>query len=983
MPTLAPFLSSINSGEFSPRMDARVDFERYPNAAKRCRNFTLLPQGGITRRPGTRFVKEVKDSSLSTILIPFEYSEDDAYVLEAGNNYFRFYRRQGRIDVVATDTVIVNGTFTAGITSWTDTSTGTAAIAHDATNGRLQLTGASGSIAWARQQVSVAAGDTAKVHVLKFRIAGYGGGKVGFQVGTTTTGAEVLSEVMLEPGEHSIEFTPGATTIYVQFRNANAPVRNMFIDNVEFIDDAALELVSPFGTSDLSFLQYFQAADLVYVCSGEYIVRKIERRGHRSWSIVEVFFKDGPYLEINDGEDYSVYQIITNSLFDNGLQGYTDNSAGDAFLVYNEAGKFAELDPGTSSGSGNAIMRTTGTTVSGKRYVAHILILAAGPVTVKFGTTAGGSEYTSNPQQPGWLTYQFTASAATLHIEFAYAEFDAGRAGVGGCIVYSQDARLMETSAISGSAITLSAVGFTPFTSDDVGRLIRLEHPGSEPGYGVITGFTSTSAVTVLVLRNFATTALTENWRFGAFGGIEGHPSVIAFFDGRLGAANTEGQPNSIWLSQSGKLEDMRPDTFADGASTVEADDAIAVTLRSTKLNPVYWMAGQRQLMVGTAGGEWVIQSSGAVITPTDLSAKEHAAVPCAAMRSISINQTILFADRSRREVHDLGFSLQEDSFLATDLTILSDHVFRSNIQDMVYQRNPYSTIWCRRSDGRLVSLSYNKQHQILGWSQSIIGGSFGSGDSIVESIATIPGNADAGQQYPSDERNELWMIVKRTIDGQTKRYIEFMEYHYNGPLREDYETEKEWSEAIADDQADAFYVDCGLTYDGAAITTITGLDHLEGETVKILADGVIQPDREVLSGTVTINNAATKIQIGLGYKHQYEGLKIGVASEGGGGVNKVKIISSVGLVLLDSTRFSVTTVEYDDVSGRRQNELYEQDFLQDSLDPINPIPLFTGEVTPSTEGVYSRDSRIYIEGDDPLPFTLLGLAPVVEVRTE
>src|SRR3990167_5453644 len=139
---LNPFLSSINSGEFSPRMEARVDFERYPNAAKLCRNFVLYPQGGLARRPGTRFVKEVKDSTASTKIFPFEFSEDDSYNVEAGNNYFRFYRRQGRIAVDDTDAVVANGTFTSNITSWTDVSTGTGAIAHDATNGRLQLTGA-------------------------------------------------------------------------------------------------------------------------------------------------------------------------------------------------------------------------------------------------------------------------------------------------------------------------------------------------------------------------------------------------------------------------------------------------------------------------------------------------------------------------------------------------------------------------------------------------------------------------------------------------------------------------------------------------------------------------------------------------------------------------------------------------------------------------------------------------------------------------
>lgn len=963
-------------------MEARVDFERYPNAAKQIRNMILYPQGGMARRPGTKYVTSVKTQSLSTILVPFEFSEDDAYAIEAGNNYFRFYRRQGQLTVADTNAAIANGTFTSNITNWTDRSTGTAAIAHDATNARLQLTGAAGGIAWAEQAVSVSAGNSSVEHVLRFTVHGSGGGTVGFQVGTGSIGSQSLAEVQLGVGHHAIAFTPGATTFYIQFRNSNVPVRNMSIDNVELIDNAAFELTSPYATADLAGLKYFQAADVVFICHPDYYPRKIERRGHTSWSIVEAFFEDGPYLETNDGRDLSQDQLITNSLFDNGLVGWTRANAGDAFIVYNESGDFAELDAGTSGGSGAAKLRTTATTVSGLVHSVQFLIIAAGPVTVSFGTSAGGTQYSTASYEVGWNAVSFTTSGTTLHIEFNFATYTSGRSGVGACIVYPQTARLLGLSATTGSA-TLTAYGFTPFTSADVGRLVRMEWQGQEAGYGVISAYTSSSVVTLLILRKMHSTVPTEAWKMGAWGGDQGYPGAIAFFDGRAIMANTEGSPNALWASQSGNLQNMRPDSYADGSLSVQDNDAIDVALRSTQINPIFWMAGQRQLMLGTAGGQWVIQSSNAVITPADISAKQHAAVSCANVRPVEINQTILFVDRARREVHDLGFSLQEDSFQATDLTILSDHIFRdNNISEMVFQRNPYSLVWCRRDDGRLASLAYNKQHQVLGWSQTVIGGSFGSGDAVVESVITIPGSNDEDQDYPSDERNEIWMIVKRTIDGNTTRYIEFGEYYYSGPLREDYDTEALWRAAVRTSQADAFYVDCGLTYSGSATTTVTGLTHLEGETVKVLADGVPQPDKVVSSGSITINDAATKIHVGLPYTHKYESLKLASATSEGTGVGKVKIITSVGLILLDTAEFSMTTTDYDDVSGRRMHDLYTIRFDQDYYDPDDAVPLFTGEITPSTEGAYSRDARIYIEGDTPLPFTLLGLAPQMEIRT-
>jgi hypothetical protein len=277
-----------------------------------------------------------------------------------------------------------------------------------------------------------------------------------------------------------------------------------------------------------------------------------------------------------------------------------------------------------------------------------------------------------------------------------------------------------------------------------------------------------------------------------------------------------------------------------------------------------------------------------------------------------------------------------------------------------------------------LAALSYNRQHDVLGWTQSIIGGTFGSGDAVVESLAVIPGAEDANQQYDSDERDELWMIVKRTVDGGTVRYVEFMEKTLEGPLREDYTTEALWKAAVLTEQRDSFYVDSGLTYDGAEATVISGLDHLEGETVKVLADGKVIADKTVSSGAITLATAAAKVHVGLGYTHSYESLKIAVGARAGTSVNKVKIITGIGVVLLDCGPFKITTVDYDE-NGRRQHTLYDIKILSAISDPNEAIALYTGETGASTDGAYSGDARLYCQGDAPLPFTLLGLAPEVD----
>lgn len=1045
-------------------MEARTDFERYPNAAKMCRNFILFPQGGITRRPGSRFIKEVKDSTALTRLLPMEFSELDAYAIEAGDGYMRVYRRQGQVTVETTNAAITNGTFTSNITGWTDESTGSATIAHDATNGRLQLNGNADGKAVAEQAVTISSSYQAVEHVLKFQIAGYAG-TVGLRVGSTSGGSEILSETLLTSGYHAIGFTPGVTTFYIQFTNKNVPARAMYVDGVSFAAAGPFEIQSPYSTSDLTSLRPFQAADVVYLLHGTKAPRRLERRGHRSWSVAEAVFTDGPYLEINGGTDVDEKQLITNGLFDNGLTNWNNHSTNDGFMVYNEAGKFAELDPGGDSSatftvtiaspgvftlnnhglvanqkvklstngalptglvagqvyyvvsasitantfqlsatSGGAAINTSGSqsgthtlttvrgvaimrsdvaaTVSGHKHVAHILVLAAGPVTVKIGKTAGGTEYVSASQQPGWMSYDFTSSGADLYVQFEFSEPDVGRAGIGGCQIFNENARLLYASGTTGS-VTVTAKGFADgaFTASDVGRFLRLVWPGHDSGYGIITGYTDANTVTMLVLRKLASTASSEEWRFGAWGGDQGYPNVISFFDGRSVFANTTAKANTMWFSQSDRPQDMRPDSFTDGDLKVEDDDAITATLQSTKINPIYWVAGQKQLMVGTAGGQWIIKSAGAVITPADISAKQHSAVACAELSAIEINQTIIFADRARRKVHELSFSLEQDSFLATDMNILADHALRSRVEEMAYQRNPLSLVWCRRADGRLALLAYNKQHEVLGWTQSIFGGAFGSGGAVCESIITIPGSDDSDQVYTSDERNEVWVIVKRTINGQTKRYIEVIEGFFDGPLREDYDTEEEWAAAMQTQQADGFFVDSGLTYEGAPTSVFTNLDHLEGQTVKVLADGKPLPDRIVTGGSISINGTASKIHAGLSYKHRYEGLKLAPDMASGTSVNKTKIITDVGVILLDSATFKCASVVYDDDSGRRQHQLHTVSLRKESQPENEAVPLFTGETQLGVEGSYTPDSRIYIEGDAPLPFTLLALAPQMELR--
>ena len=197
-----PIIPSLSAGELTPRLHARLDFSKYPAGLETAINVIPLAEGGVMRRPGFRYVAEVKDSDVKGDLKPFEFSDEQAYQTEFAAQAIRFYRHQAQIVVVDTDGVISNGTFPS-ITDWDDRSTGSGSIAHDATNNRLTLTpGGTGStdIGWAEQIVNITSGFTAVSHVLKFQVIGAPSDRIELRIGTTSSGSEVIADTLVEVG---------------------------------------------------------------------------------------------------------------------------------------------------------------------------------------------------------------------------------------------------------------------------------------------------------------------------------------------------------------------------------------------------------------------------------------------------------------------------------------------------------------------------------------------------------------------------------------------------------------------------------------------------------------------------------------------------------------------------------------------------------------------------------------------------------------
>ncbi|NIA72548.1 hypothetical protein HBA54_28595, partial [Pelagibius litoralis] len=204
----------------------------------------------------------------------------------------------------------------------------------------------------------------------------------------------------------------------------------------------------------------------------------------------------------------------------------------------------------------------------------------------------------------------------------------------------------LDPSAVSGNGITITAVGHSPFVDGDVGRLIRLR-PSGEPGYAIITEVVSPEQVRADVKRVFANANATGNWSLGAWSADRGHPSAVSFFEQRLVWANTRAQPQSFWMSQSGDLENMRPDSFEGGATEVQDDDGLDFTIAADQVNAIRWMSPGRQLILGTSGGEWSVTSDGPVVTPLDIQVRRESTNGSANILPVRISSIVLFVQRA------------------------------------------------------------------------------------------------------------------------------------------------------------------------------------------------------------------------------------------------------------------------------------------------------------------------------------------------
>jgi hypothetical protein len=813
MPRSHPIQYSLTAGELSPRLEGRVDLAKYYAGVKTAENVLLLPHGGATRRPGTRYLGALKTSATKARLIPFEFSATQVYMLEVGVGYIRLWQ-----------------------------------------NGAL------------------------------------------------------------------VEVSPGV------------PV----------------ELATGYGDWTLVGLQAVQSADVLFLVHQDQPPYQLERYSQTVWKFRLVPFNPPP--------SYEYGQRTTTTLTPSATSGAITLTASAAQFEAADVGREVVVTGGTSVGARATITGYTSTTqvnatvtqafVNTSATAAASWYLTSSPKTSCRPNASGGATSTTlTPSATSGAAITLTAGAAQ------FVEGDVGRevlviagANVGARAVITawtsttvvtaktlQD--FVNTGANAAGDWALASpdlpavgaslsllLGATGWRTGDVGKYVHLNG-----GVAEITAITSASLAQATLRSELATTSAAPSgaWSLeeAAWSAANGYPQAVDFFEDRLWFAGTAAQPNALWASASGD--------YLNFATGFNDDAALEFHLNSRQNNRLQWLASTRTMLAGTLGEEWLVTGGDGPLTPSTIQTKSQTTYGSGSVPPLRIGNVTLMLQRAGRKLRELVYDFNSDGYVAPDLTLLAEHITQGGIVALAYQQEPDSVVWAVRADGVLLSMTYKRDQDVVGWCRHPTR----AGDEW-ESVAVLP--------HPDGDREQVWVIVKRSINGAPVRYVEVLDdgaYLFDwGPL----------------------WTDCALSYNGVAATTISGLTHLNGETVAIVGDGAVYPEQTVSGGQVTISPAASVVEIGLPYTSTIETMRPEVQSQTGTAQGRLKRWSEV-LVRLEST-----------VGVRLNGQQYP--FRTSAMNMDAGVEPFSGDVRVSELG-WDREGHILVEQTQPLPLTVLAIS--------
>lgn len=408
------------------------------------------------------------------------------------------------------------------------------------------------------------------------------------------------------------------------------------------------------------------------------------------------------------------------------------------------------------------------------------------------------------------------------------------------------------------------------------------------------------------------------------------YPGAVSYFEQRRCFAGTTNKPQNIWMTKSGTEANM------SYSLPIRDDDRIAFRVAAREANTIRHIVPLTQLLLLTSSAEWRVTSVNSdAITPSTISVRPQSYVGSSNVQPVIINNTLIYGAARGGHVRELAYNWQASGFITGDLSLRAPHLFDTfDIVDMAYAKAPQPMVWFVSTSGRLLGLTYVPEQQIGAWH-------WHDTDGVFESCTVV---AEGGE-------DALYCVIRRTINGNSVRYVERM-------------ASRQFT-----DQADAFFVDSGATYSGVPADVISGLSHLEGKTVSILADGAVHPQRVVTGGSITLDIEASTVQIGLPIEADLQTLPLAVQLQDGSfGQGRFKNVNKVWLRVYRSSGIFV---------GPSASELTEA--KQRTTENYGTPPALKSEEIPIVLTPSWADSgQVFIRQSDPLPLTVVSLTAEV-----
>lgn len=931
-----PFFS-FNRGEISLLALARVDVEKLRLAAQSQINWLPRVLGPMMLRPGTEFIGEILDDAPCKP-IPYVSAFNDTALLELTAGNLRIWRDDALISRAAVSTTIPD------FPSWTTTTTGTAVATTAA--GSLSFSSMNnGASALADVAISVALADRGVEHGLRFTITN---GPVAFSVGTAAGTDDVFSQETLDNGVYSMAFTPTTSTVYVNFRairlanNSNTKTNSIptwsqtvQVENIYIEPAGTLILPTPWGSSIIgnsaatpSLLRHDQSANIIYFAASGLPQKQINRYSPTSWSVVDYRPVKGPMSPVPSNPSVT---IATNSYSGNVVLTASGNlfkpsDVGTLFRLFSTGQIVSEVI--SFSNTYSDAIEVTG--------VSYVSTIDGGGNVVNTATADRNFFITTTGTWVGNLKIQRSFTSATT----GFSDYKVQTSNVSSLVI---------TDGLNNE-IVWYRVGFGPgdLTSGSVTVTITYAGGGN---YGVahVTSYVSPTQVDAEVLVPFWGLAPTSDWLQSEWSSSAGYPSAVAIHEGRLHWAGAD----KWWGSVSDDYSNFDYDATGDAAP-------IDQSIGSGPIANINWLVSIDHLLAG-ADTSIITAMSDAIetpLTPTNFTLRRSATNGSYQIQAEAIDQRVVYVDQSGRRIYELIYDIRLYNYKPTDLTRLNPDIGLVGFTDLAVQRQPDTRVNLIRTDGVLVSLINDADDEVQAFWRIVTDGAF-------EAVAVLPGARE----------DQVYVVVNRTINGVTKRYLEKFA-------------------RIDECQGEALTkcVDAHLVYQGAATNVLAGFFHLVGKTVAIWGqrvDGVVGDWGTAVvaaDGTVTIpNNVQVVVAVvGLSYTAEFISAKLEYAAREGSGLNKIKRIDHMGVTMINSHCQGLRYGVYD--PGDEDNTVSGPYTFPPVLDDM---PQVEGSVTidPNTVWAqydfqqmefpsdFSTDNRIYLQAASPRPVTLLGIA--------